>query len=113
MNLKPLFTNTYRFQFELLLLVLSCFLIGCTAERQSPPILPPNGGNLQPERAVNINTATAAELEKLPSIGAKHAQDIIAYREKYGKFTRPAELILVDGISDGKFRRISDLVKTE
>ena len=34
--------------------------------------------------AVNINTATAKELEALPGIGAKKAQAIVEYREEHG-----------------------------
>lgn len=65
------------------------------------------------ENAVNINTAAAAELEKLPNIGAKLAEKIIEHREKYGKFRKPAHLILVQGISDRRFREMQNLIKTE
>ena len=65
------------------------------------------------ENAVNINTATVAELEKLPNIGAKLANNIIEYREKYGKFRRAEHLILVQGISDKRFRKMRDLIKVE
>lgn len=65
------------------------------------------------ENAININTATAAELEKLPNIGAKLAEKIIEHREKYGRFRKPEHLILVQGISDRRFRQMQNLVKTE
>ncbi|MGI8556489.1 MAG: ComEA family DNA-binding protein [Pyrinomonadaceae bacterium] len=63
--------------------------------------------------AVNINTATAAELEKLPRVGPETARKIIEYREKYGKFRRTENLILVDGMSDKKFRGLQNLVRVE
>lgn len=65
------------------------------------------------ENSVNINTATVEELEKLPNIGAKLAQQIVEHREKYGRFRRAEHLILVQGISDKRFRQMQDLVKVE
>ncbi|HEX8369828.1 MAG TPA: helix-hairpin-helix domain-containing protein [Pyrinomonadaceae bacterium] len=65
------------------------------------------------ENAVNLNTATAEELEKLPHIGKESARKIIEHREKYGKFRRAEHLILVGGMSDKKFREIRNFVKIE
>lgn len=65
------------------------------------------------ENAVNLNNAGAEELEKLPHIGVETARKIVAHREKYGKFRRAEHLILVDGISDKKFREIRNFVKIE
>jgi competence ComEA-like helix-hairpin-helix protein len=63
------------------------------------------------ENAVNINSATAEELEKLPKIGKGLADKIIKHREKYGNFRRAEHLILVKGMSDNKFRAIQNMVK--
>jgi competence ComEA-like helix-hairpin-helix protein len=65
------------------------------------------------ENALNINFATAEELEKLPKIGKGLAGKIIKHREKYGNFRRPENLILVKGMSDKKFREIQNLIKVE
>jgi competence protein ComEA len=65
------------------------------------------------ENAININTATVAELEKLPNVGAKLAEKIVEHREKYGNFRKPEHLLLVQGISDERFRRMRNLIKTE
>lgn len=62
---------------------------------------------------ININTASAAELEKLPHIGAKTAQAIVEYREKFGGFRKPEHLLLIQGISDEKFREVKSLIKVE
>ena len=62
---------------------------------------------------VNINTASVEELEKLPDVGAKLAERIVEHRETYGKFRKPEHLILVQGISDKRFRQIQNLIKTE
>lgn len=49
---------------------------------------------------VNINTASAAELETLPKIGPATAEKIIAYREQNGGFTSVEELLQVPGIGE-------------
>jgi competence protein ComEA len=48
---------------------------------------------------ININTASAAELDTLPGIGETYAARIIAYREEHGPFKSVDELAQVDGIS--------------
>ena len=62
---------------------------------------------------ININTASAQELEKLPGIGRGFAQRIVEHREKYGPFRRPEHLIMVRGLSDKRFRALRDLVTVE
>jgi DNA uptake protein ComE-like DNA-binding protein len=42
---------------------------------------------------VNINTATAAELDALPGIGAKTAARIVEYRQKNGAFKKVEEIL--------------------
>jgi competence ComEA-like helix-hairpin-helix protein len=59
---------------------------------------------------INLNTASAVELEKLPGIGPTLAARIVAHRERYGRFRRAEHLILVRGMSDGRFRRLRDFV---
>ena len=62
---------------------------------------------------ININTASADELEKLPGIGKGLAERIIEHREKYGLFRKPAHLIIVRGISDKRFHALQDLITVE
>jgi len=62
---------------------------------------------------ININTASAQELEKLPGVGKVIAERIVEHRGKYGTFHRPTHLMMVRGISDRKFRELSDLITTE
>lgn len=103
----------YRFTLNTFLLAVICFLtINCkqNAEKQ---ILSTESQILTAENAVNINIATAQELEKLPNVGAKTAERIIKYRENFGKFRRVENLMLVEGISDKKFRNMRHLIKVE
>lgn len=56
-------------------------------------------GNVNPESGkININTATAAELEKLPGIGPAKAAAIAGHREKNGPFASEDDLANVPGI---------------
>lgn len=54
--------------------------------------------SLQAFAAVNINTATSAELQTLKGIGPKKAKSIINYRNKNGKFKSLNDLENVKGI---------------
>jgi competence protein ComEA len=62
---------------------------------------------------LNINTASAEELERLPGIGKGLAERIIDHRAKFGPFRRPEHLIIVRGISDRRFRALRDLITVE
>jgi competence ComEA-like helix-hairpin-helix protein len=64
-------------------------------------------------KKININTASAEELEKLPGIGKALALRIVEHRKNYGPFRKPEHLIVVPGISDRKFRSMRDLVVAE
>jgi len=60
--------------------------------------------------ALNLNTATAGELQTLPGIGPSLARKIIEFREKKGGFKRIEELLAVPGISEKRWRILKDLV---
>ena len=51
---------------------------------------------------VNVNTATAEELETLTGIGPSLAQAIIDYRAEHGDFTAAEDLLNVKGIGEAK-----------
>lgn len=56
---------------------------------------------------VNLNQATAEQLELLNGVGEKTARDILAYREKR-RFTRIEDLVKVKGIGRKKFAKVKD-----
>ena len=60
----------------------------------------------KPSTTVNLNTATVAELEALPGIGAKVATLIVEYRTKKGPFRKIEELMNVQGIGEKSFLRL-------
>lgn len=57
---------------------------------------------------VNINTATAEELQALPGIGPTRAKAIVAYREEHGPFVYPEDLRKVSGIGEGTLAKLLD-----
>jgi competence protein ComEA len=59
---------------------------------------------------INLNTATAAQLEGLPGIGPRTAQLIVQHREKNGNFKKVEELMNIKGIGEKSFLKIKPMV---
>lgn len=106
------YSHTYIFS-KLVFIGLTVGLLVFACARKPTEIEPASPKTPIVENAININTASAEELAKIPHIGEKAAAKIVEHREKYGPFRRPEHLMLVDGISDKKFRLIRSLIKTE
>jgi len=83
---------------------------GQTAESPSASETTADESPASSDALININTATAAELETLPGIGAVMAGRIIDFRETYGDFKLTDEITDVNGIGDATFENIKDLI---
>ncbi|AFT81302.1 transporter [Leuconostoc carnosum] len=59
---------------------------------------------------VNLNTATIEELQTLEGVGAKKAEQIIAYRDEHGGFKSIEEIKQVAGVGDKRFEAIQDKI---
>ena len=68
---------------------------------------------LLPNEKLNINTATAEELTKLPGIGPALSQAIVEYREENGNFSSIEDIMKVSGIGEGRFSAIEEYIYVE
>ena len=59
---------------------------------------------------ININTATADELQNIPGIGEAKAQSIISYREENGDFKSIEDIMNVSGIGEKSFEKMKDKI---
>jgi comEA protein len=59
---------------------------------------------------INVNTATSAELEKLPGVGPAMALRIVEYRQKNNGFKKLEDLMQVKGIGEKTFLKLKPLV---
>ena len=109
------------FCYAALTIVLSLIAFGCARRSHHNEIRESQGVSssfrqqtaTQSAPRININTASAVELEKLPGIGKGLAGRIIEHREKFGPFRKPEHLIIVRGISDKRFNALQDLITVE
>ena len=74
----------------------------------------------QPQQSVqdkpallNINTASAEELETLSGIGPQMAQRIIQYREEHGNFTSVDALTKVKGLGEKTLEKLKPFISVE
>ncbi|MDQ3667841.1 MAG: helix-hairpin-helix domain-containing protein [Acidobacteriota bacterium] len=98
----------------LLFIVLGIVLTACGRVYYTSNTSSIDTANFAAELAtINLNTASAAELDKLPGIGPVLAERIVTHRQENGPFRRPEHLMMVRGISDRKFRALRSMVRVE
>ena len=103
---------------RLLILILPAIVFSGCIKRNFAPPRNPAPSNLSATKKtssarININTASATELDTLPGIGKALAARIVEHREQYGPFRRAEHLIIVRGFSDRRFRALQELVTAE
>ena len=87
--------------------------------------IPKKGENIEgvisspvnPQRAekqtVNLNSATAGELETLPGVGPAKAEAIIEYRETNGPFNSIEDLKSISGIGDKTYEKLKEYISVK
>ena len=65
------------------------------------------------ENPLNINMADAAALDTLPGIGPVLAGRIVEYRSTHGAFSKKEDLMLVEGIGEGIYGDLRDVITVE
>ncbi len=97
--------------FLLTFLILGLFVTSFSFYKKIIPPLETHAFNIDKKLAlIDINTAHAVELERLPGIGPVLALRIIDYRENLGSFRDIEELNNINGIGEKKFEVIKGLV---
>ena len=62
---------------------------------------------------VNVNAASAEELERLPGVGPALAARIVEHRERHGPFRRVEHLLIVRGMSESRLRALGGRVRVD
>jgi competence protein ComEA len=91
-------------------LVLAAFSAPSFAQTSVPETQAAKPAKPAPAQPLNLNTATAAELEALPGIGVATAARIIEYRQKVGSFKKIEDLMNVRGIGEKMFLSLKPLI---
>jgi len=68
-------------------------------------------GSAYADEKINLNTASAAQLQSLDGVGKKTAAAIIAYRKEHGKFKSVKDLTHVKGIGKKRLEKIKDKLR--
>ncbi len=89
-------------------MTLAFTLLVCLSLALTPAVLLAQKAKSPSGDKVNLNTATAEQLQTLPGIGPEMAKRILEYRNKVGKFTKVEEILNVKGVGEKRFEKIKD-----
>jgi competence protein ComEA len=81
-----------------------------------PPAAAPTAaskGRATPDDPVYLNQATIADLRRLPGVGAKRADAILALRTKMGHFRQIEDLLRVKGVGRASLKKLRPLVRLD
>lgn len=90
----------------ILSLIALAALLAPEAQAQTARTKTVDSAAAKPTVQVNLNTATVADLQELPGVGAKVAARIVEYRQKQGPFKRIEELMNIQGIGEKSFLKL-------
>jgi competence protein ComEA len=83
-----------------LLVAAALLLTAAAGEAQKKP----------PQKPLDLNSATAGQLQQLPGIGPSTAKAIVQFREKSGPFQRVEDLLVIHGISKARLEKLRPYV---
>lgn len=67
--------------------------------------------SIHAQERINLNTASAEELMRLPYVGQTVAHRILEYRRKHGPFKYPQDIIIIKGLGAKRYREIKHLIR--
>ncbi len=97
-----------RYLLIVLLVVLSTALMPAAPALAAAQDKPADAKAAPAPPLLNLNTAPAEQLERLPGVGPKTAARIIEYRQKNGGFKKIEELMNVRGIGEKAFLKMKN-----
>lgn len=71
------------------------------------------GQIIEQENKINLNTASKEQLMTLSGVGSSRADAIIAYRREYGGFGSIEDIMEIEGIKEGVFKKMKDKITVE
>ncbi len=86
---------------------------GPASDSGAPPAPQSSRGHATPEDPVYLNQAELADLRRLPGVGAKRAEAILALRTRLGRFRQLEDLLKVKGIGRSSLRKLRPLVRLD
>ncbi len=84
--------------------------VGSVADASVTAAPSPTAAPLAPGETININTASAEELDRLPGIGSAYSQRIVDSRQSAGQFASTDELVSRKLIPSATYAKIKDLI---
>lgn len=91
-----------------LLLVVLLALVSVSGVLSTPVFAADNPAATSVVETIQLNQATAEELQALPGIGPSLSERIVAYRTEHGPFKSVDQLTDVKGIGDKKLAKFRD-----
>jgi competence protein ComEA len=79
----------------------------------APVTSPSAHGRATPDDPVYLNQATLADLRRLPGVGAKRAEAILALRTRLGHFRQIEDLLKVKGVGRSSLKKLRPLVRLD
>jgi len=118
LTIHPVEDSMRRFMFALVILAATLISGPSTAWAQAakssggskPRATASSKARATAANPVNLNSASAAQLQTLPGVGASSAQRIVEYRQKNGNFKKIEELMNVKGIGEKSFLKLKPLI---